>query len=349
MELSKQQQYIIENSVDKSVVMSSAASGKTRVLTEKVRQLLRDGVDPKEIAVITFTNMAASVLRERLGDDYKDGLFVGTIHSLANSFLLRAGISTGQYIKDEEFDRLFDLVVENRECVRNIQWVLLDEAQDSSPEQFSFIFDMIDPEHFFIVGDLKQSIYGFNGAKPKLLDNLSKRLDVTCFDMNENYRNRSNILSFAKQIIQQTGLRDNSVSMLDGNGRVAQRKFSYEAIVDYIKSEGEYRDWAVLVRYNASGNNICNYLKKNGIPCESFHQGDLTKKELQEKMDANTVKVLTVHSAKGLEWPNVIVTELNRQSSEELRVRYVAATRAKDFLVWMTGGVKKDTYRYERW
>ncbi len=76
MDLSKLQEDIINAPYNKVIVLSSAASGKTRLLTEKVRQLLRAGVNPKEIAVITFTNMAAGELRQRLGSDYKTGLFV---------------------------------------------------------------------------------------------------------------------------------------------------------------------------------------------------------------------------------------------------------------------------------
>ena len=104
MELSKLQTDILEAPYNKTIVLSSAASGKSRLLTEKVRQLLRNNVNPREVAVITFTNMAAAELKQRLGDDYKDGLFVGTIHALANYFLLSAGIKTGEVLDNEEFD-----------------------------------------------------------------------------------------------------------------------------------------------------------------------------------------------------------------------------------------------------
>ena len=96
MELSELQKNILNSPSNRSIVMSSAASGKTTLMTEKVRQLLRAGINPKEIAVITFTNMAAAELRQRLGQDYKDGLFVGTIHALANYFLLSSGIKTNK-------------------------------------------------------------------------------------------------------------------------------------------------------------------------------------------------------------------------------------------------------------
>ena len=63
-------------------------------------------------------------------------------------------------------------------------------------------------------------------------------------------------------------------------------------------------------------------------------------------MNKNTVKVLTIHTSKGLENKNVIVvgatTFLKSYSNiEEIRVAYVAATRAKDKLIWMSGQKKK--------
>ena len=57
--LTNKQKEIIESDAERIVVLSRAASGKTAVLTERARHLLQKGVDPKEIAVITFTNLAA--------------------------------------------------------------------------------------------------------------------------------------------------------------------------------------------------------------------------------------------------------------------------------------------------
>ena len=148
MKLSEMQLKILNDKNPKVVVVASAASGKTRLLTEKVRQVLRDGADPSKVAVITFTNLAAEELRQRLGDDYKEGMFMGTIHSLANYFLLSNGIDTNKYIKSERFNELFSLVNKNQECIGEIDFLLLDEAQDSSKLQFEFIFDMIKPKSF---------------------------------------------------------------------------------------------------------------------------------------------------------------------------------------------------------
>jgi len=61
-----------------------------------------------------------------------------------------------------------------------IDHILVDEAQDNSPEQWLFIHKLVDlfvrddtpKRSFFVVGDVKQSIYGFQGAVPELFESL---------------------------------------------------------------------------------------------------------------------------------------------------------------------------------
>lgn len=61
-----------------------------------------------------------------------------------------------------------------------IEHILVDEAQDNSPEQWLLIYKLVDlfiredtPDRtLFIVGDIKQSIYGFQGAEPELFSSL---------------------------------------------------------------------------------------------------------------------------------------------------------------------------------
>lgn len=335
MELSELQQQIVNAKEDKIIVLAAAASGKTRVLTERARKLLRDGITPSDIAVITFTNLAAQELRERLAEDYKDGIYIGTIHGLANKFLVTHGISTGKLIESEKFDEFFTLLQENPQCVKHIPHILLDEAQDSSEEEFNFIFNMIQPETFFLCGDIRQSIYGFRGAAPYLIEELAEDPSVAVYDLNENYRNGALILAYAKRILKRIGMSDSSVPMRSG-GTVYEGTCDIDNIAQWIEKHGTYKDWAILCSTNSELDQVRKSLAKRNIPTTTFKQGEMTKKELERIMKDNVVKVLTRHSAKGLEFPYVVVYNPSWWGGDEAkRVNYVAATRARDILMWL--------------
>lgn len=343
MELSKLQKEIVNATEPRIVVVASAAAGKTRVLTERVRKMLRDGIDPRDIAVITFTNLAAQELRERLAEDYKDGIYIGTIHSLANYFLLSHGIPTDKYLdkNNDKFDLLFAEVKKNPQCVRHIRHILLDEAQDTSPEEYEFIFDIIDPVTFFVAGDYNQSIYSFKGCDPELFNRLMNRSDVTVYNLNENYRNGNNILNFAKRILSKSYAFDKSIAMRPG-GTVWEGEATIENLKNWIQRQGEFKDWAVLCTTNDIIDQVRRELEALDIPSVSFRQGEVTKDQLEEMMKSNCVKVLTYWSAKGLEFPNVAAWKpKNWGGDETYRVNYVGATRAKDILLWMKEPYKK--------
>ena len=62
-ELSEIQNNIVHSRSSDIVVVAGAGSGKTRVLTERIKWLLEEGADPSNLVAITFTNMAADEMR----------------------------------------------------------------------------------------------------------------------------------------------------------------------------------------------------------------------------------------------------------------------------------------------
>ena len=70
MDLDNEKELILEQSSSRTVVISAAGSGKTKLLTEKVRQVLKSEVDPSRIAVITFTNLASDRKSTRLNSSH---------------------------------------------------------------------------------------------------------------------------------------------------------------------------------------------------------------------------------------------------------------------------------------
>ena len=108
--LSPKQQKIISFGQGAILVKASAGSGKTRVLTERIKKLI--DTTKRKILAITFTNKAGEEMKERLGnlDDIKNRLFIGTFHGFCQQVLENHGQIIGfaniPHIFDDESDRL---------------------------------------------------------------------------------------------------------------------------------------------------------------------------------------------------------------------------------------------------
>lgn len=86
MKLNEEQTRAVEHSMDVAAcLIAGAGSGKTRVMTERVRWLMGQGVMPRRILAVTFTNKAAGELVHRLGltPETENAPRVSTIHALA--------------------------------------------------------------------------------------------------------------------------------------------------------------------------------------------------------------------------------------------------------------------------
>jgi len=97
MNLSADQTTVVEAPIGIAIqVLASAGSGKTRVLTERVRYILENTRSDSVIA-ITFTNKAADEMKQRLSDfeDIDDRCWIATIHSLSQRIIGQYGHTIG--------------------------------------------------------------------------------------------------------------------------------------------------------------------------------------------------------------------------------------------------------------
>lgn len=84
-ELNEIQRGAVENTDGPMMIIAGPGSGKTRVLTYRIANLINKGVDPFRILALTFTNKASAEMRDRIsklvGTEAK-GLYMGTFHSV---------------------------------------------------------------------------------------------------------------------------------------------------------------------------------------------------------------------------------------------------------------------------
>ena len=96
--LNKYQKEAVEHLDGPCLVTSCPGSGKTFVLVERVLWLINQGVKPKNILTLTFTNKAANEMKERICtrlDNEKPGFFIGTFHSLCSKLIRKLGPAQG--------------------------------------------------------------------------------------------------------------------------------------------------------------------------------------------------------------------------------------------------------------
>lgn len=88
--LNKQQQKAVQITDGPVSVLAGAGTGKTRTLTYRIAYMIYNGIDPKEILAVTFTNKAAQEMKERvvnLVGAHALGISISTFHSFCANFL----------------------------------------------------------------------------------------------------------------------------------------------------------------------------------------------------------------------------------------------------------------------
>ena len=191
------------------------------------------------------------------------------------------------------------------------------------------------------------SIYSFKGGNFRHFMDLINDKEVKVYELNNCYRCGLEIIDFADTFLYPVeDIYKVPVQCKSGKlGNVLTMPFSIDNLLMEIVGNN-YGDIFILTRTNREIEDVKFILDREGIPNDTFKKSDLDLGSLNELLMKDSVKILTVHSAKGLEAKKVIVLGVKTWSNEERRICYVAATRAQDELVWLT--TKKKTRRREQ-
>lgn len=123
-ELDQEQKQAVLCSSGRSIVIAGPGSGKTRVITYKLLHLLKSGIKPSEILLVTFTRAAANEMIERAriltGMDLEE-ITAGTFHHICNLILRKyaskVGLSHNFSILDEE---------DSKNLIRHVRTIVLE-------------------------------------------------------------------------------------------------------------------------------------------------------------------------------------------------------------------------------
>ncbi len=248
--------------------------------------------------------------------------------------------------------------------------IYVDETQDMNPLQFMLLRQMAgDDPDLFCVGDPNQSIYGFNGANPQLLQEIIRTWpDTVVLDLTRNHRSTANIIEVANTLIEEGA--QGIVPAKDEGDVPLIRSYDTDAeeaqhVATWLAAKHQpgtpWRSMAVLARTNAQLEVIASYLDAADIPNERrgpehSPASDLfvapdTSQRRPDDDHVDAVALSTIHRAKGLEFqhvasvgwaegqlPNYNATT-TAELAEEQRLAYVALSRAEDslLLTWSRG------------
>ena len=135
---------------------------------------------------------------------------VEVIISILKKYRLKVANYKKEYNSYEFHDialKAIDLMKNNSDIAdeykNSINEIMIDEYQDTNDIQDYFI-SLIANNNIYMVGDVKQSIYGFRNANPNIFmvkyDNYKKELGGKAIDLNRNFRSRSEVIEAINNI-----------------------------------------------------------------------------------------------------------------------------------------------------
>jgi DNA helicase-2/ATP-dependent DNA helicase PcrA len=146
-ELNEAQAEAVHHRTGPLLILAGAGSGKTRVITRRISELLRRGVAPFRILAVTFTNKAAGEMRERVAridGERAASAWIGTFHSTCARLLRmypdRAGLKRDFVIFDDSDQKslmirvLKDLAIADRFATPRAMLSAIDGAKNQGVE-----------------------------------------------------------------------------------------------------------------------------------------------------------------------------------------------------------------------
>lgn len=245
------------------------------------------------------------------------------------------------------------------EVHQNYQWFTVDEYQDVNPLQQRLLELWLgENRNICVVGDAAQTIYTFAGASSKPLENFTKKYeDALVFRLNKNYRSNPEIISYANKLLSQmpttqagvgslmpTKESGPKVEILPFVNDLAEADWIAQSIVDLLQKGEKETEIVVLARINFQLELIAAALEERGV---DYWLQTGERYSLKNRLEPR-ITLATIHATKGLEWKTVFImgvtdgllpyvqADLPEEIAEELRLFYVAVTRARDrlFITW---------------
>lgn len=341
------------------IIHGVAGSGKTMILGFRAMQLARAMNRP--ILVLCYNKTLAARLEQLIGErGLAEKVQVYNFHKWCHKMLTAYHVELPPKGSERFFEQMVERVIDgvDKGQIPRFQYgaVLVDEGHDFEPDWYRLIVQMIDPatNSLLVLYDDAQNIYGKADRRKVSWKSLGIQAQGRTTILKLNYRNTLEILAVARGFANELLIERDD----DGDGvplvapesagrrgavpeliRVETAAAQLTVLIAQLRDEHAHgRPWsdmAVIFRNQWEGEKLAEALEREGIPArlaEGRGKGALFAV-------GDTVKLVTMHSSKGLEFPFVIIPGLGslpkdgKDEAEEARLLYVAMTRATERLL----------------
>lgn len=345
------------------VIHGTAGSGKTMILVYRVQHLAK--VIQKPILVLCFNVSLSSQLEQMIAErGLSQQVSVRNFHGWCKDQLKLYHVPSPQQSSDDS-QQYFEQLVQN--VIHGVEYgqipaaqygaVLIDEGHDFRPEWLKLIVQMIDPQisSLLLLYDDAQSIYE-NDSRPKFsFASVGIQARGRTSILRINYRNTAEVLAvayeFAKETLNPHDADEDGIPVIapESAGRhgaipLISHRLNLTSEIDYIieclnqyHDDGiSWREMTVIYRERFIGKEVVKKFHRAGIPFEWLQESKMSR---HFNPSDDSVKVMTMHSSKGLEFPVVAIPGIgympqkDSDPAEEARLLYVGMTRAMEHLV----------------
>lgn len=338
------------------IIRGVAGSGKTLILAFRAEYIARAATKP--VLILCYANGIAGRLEDAMQKrGVEDRVQVLTFHSWCYRMLRTYGIPIPSEQDYPDYEKR--LAASVSEVVKAVDQghiptaqydaVLIDEAHDFEPQWLALAAKMVNPrtKALMVVYDDIQAIY--KGRERPVWSQLGIEAKGRTTVLKVNYRNTAQILAFARHFAADvigapgtTADDEHAVLLPEDAGRQgvspevrqcvsidAETHCIAEWLLGRKKAGYEWPQMACVYPEHWIGERIAQVLSKHGVPIDVV-------KNNKNKVSTNrlAVRLLSIHTAKGLEFPCVAIAGLGllgrrgEPVEEGVRLTYVAVTRA---------------------
>ena len=356
--LTHMQQIAVITHEENNLILAGAGSGKTSVIVAKVGYILnKKYATEKQILILAFNKKAQQELEERVSSKLNVKVNIKTFHALGKSIVDTS--YGGNTLDFEEMISKAIQAINERRYNSPYLYIFVDEFQDISKERNEFILALKEQNqsNITVVGDDWQAINKFAGSDIGIIQNFEHYYGATAtIKLDYTFRFNESIAKASKNfILKNPQQMEKTIKTIKESSTQTLYLFWYssnknmdeyiERIIQLIgkKTEDEFtkKSIKILSRYSFYAPKNLSHLQ------ESF------KNEFD-------ISFHTIHGSKGLEADYVILTHLEEGKfgfpseqeqgdeeflyAEERRLFYVALTRAKEKIFFLTHKNKPSSF-----